>query len=89
MRGRLVRVAQETEPFFSMCRCVSVQRRVVDSGRGARDLSVVGGTVKVDHMEAVLKEVDTGDEGFSLDSIAVEVIGVTIGCSDKDYPMGH
>jgi hypothetical protein len=40
-------------------------------------------------MEAVLEEVDTGDKGFSLDAVLVEVIRVTVGGCDKDNAVRH
>jgi len=40
-------------------------------------------------MEPVFEEVDTRDEGFSLDAVLVKVIWVTVGSCDQDNAMRH
>ena len=68
---------------------MGVYRRVVDTGRRAGNLAVVGRRVKVDHVKAVFKKVDAGDKGFVLDAVLVELIWMAVGSCNKDDAMRH
>lgn len=66
-----------------------VERRVVDSTWRTGDLAIVGWRIEVDDVEAVLEEVDARDEGFALDAVAVEFVGVAVGGGDEDDAVRH
>lgn len=59
-----------------------IQRCVVNAGGRTRNFPVVRGRVEVYDMQAVFEEIDARNEGFALDTVAVEVIWVAIGGSD-------
>lgn len=82
-------VAEEVEPFLGVVVGVWAERVVVDGCWGTGDLAIVGGGVEVDDVEGGLEEVDAGDEGFALDAVLVEVVGVTVGGGDEEDAVGH
>jgi len=59
-RLSLLRISKEAEPFLCVRVRMFVQWRMVDARRWAWDLSVIRRRVKVDDVEAILEEVDTG-----------------------------
>lgn len=89
VRGVVDGVAQEIEPFLGVLVGVWAEWVVVDGCWGTGNLAIVGGGVEVDDVEGGLEEVDAGNEGFALDAVLVEVVGVAVGGGDEEDAVGH
>jgi len=59
-----------------------IEWRMVDTRRWSWDFTVVGWGVQVYDVKTVFQQVNTRNKGFTLDSILVELIWVTVGCGD-------
>lgn len=88
--GRImVEVAQEAEPALRVRFGARVEGVVVDARRRAGDLAVVCLRVEVQDGEAALEQVDTWDEGFTLDAVFVQVVRVPVAGRDDDGAVRH
>lgn len=66
------------ELFVGVGVCMCVERCMVDFRWWMRDFLVVGGRIEVDDVEMGFEKFDGGDEGFVLDIVFVEVIGMVV-----------
>ena len=85
----ILRIPKKGEPLFCVALGASVEWVVEDAGRRARDFAIVSVRVEVYDSEAGLQEINTGDEGFTLDAILVEVRRVPVRGCDENDAVGH